>query len=567
MLEGLKTIKSNKGSLTSEIQQKWRIWIILFAISIVVTLPGLTQGLDAIPEDIKRVAIAVHIADTGDLDPHWYGHPGSVLIYMLSTLFKANHIIQREQVSLTQNYFNSPDNLLLTARWLSRAVTGLMVIASYELATKVLGKQWGLITALVISINPLIITHAHRGRSDNLLTLFITIIIYVLIKAQERDTEPHHLNLVFLITGLATSIKYTALGLMPTNLLWIITRKGVNANTIKKIAKLLAISLAIFMLTSPYVVFNASDSLNDILSEKTKGIDSLDKYIKFGRALIKSTTWVGAILLILPIINAAGALQKKGIKAAREFLGNQPTSAINTVMICIASYLSFTLINASTFQETWITPIVPEIMICVCAQIKNLHEQRNFFTIPGKLISAVIQIIFIAIYVPTDIEITRVRLQNTSIENAEQWLKSNIESGSKIALVTPNNKNVIFPRIKSFEPKLFAFKNGEDSYRICSGELGYNYIPQKTRPYKDRDCFPRPRLNSNYAKSVEMLLGEYDAVIIASRPSEYINYEHTTKKPTAVFTAPWRIHSENWSRNPLPFGDYGNWSNIYVFQK
>jgi hypothetical protein len=369
------------------------------------------------------------------------------------------------------------------------------------------------------------------------------------------------------ITGLAASFKYTALGLIPSNLFWIITRNGANAKVFKKVAKLLLISFAIFILTSPYVALNISDSLPDLLSEKTKGIDSLDKYVKFGRALIKSTTWIGLILLTLPIIKATRALKKKGIKAGRDFFSNQPTTALNTITISTISYLSFTLFNASTFQETWMTPVVPAIIICVCAQIKDIHDRRRAYTIQGKTFSAILLLAMAAIYIPSDINISKVRLQNTSIEKAEQWLQANMPSGSKVALVTPNDKNVIFPRIKSFAPKLFAFKNGEEPYRICPGERGKSYIPQKKRPYKDRDCYPRPRLNSNYVKPIKTLVEEYDAVIIASRPSEYMDYEQATEKPAAVFVAPWRINPKKWPAQSLPFGDYGNWSNIYIFRK
>ena len=51
---------------------------------------GLTKALPYEPETDEPVFVqpAARIAATGDLNPHWFGHPGATVIYPLALAFR-----------------------------------------------------------------------------------------------------------------------------------------------------------------------------------------------------------------------------------------------------------------------------------------------------------------------------------------------------------------------------------------------------------------------------------------------------------------------------------------------
>ena len=156
----------------------WMIWFILFGISLCLTFPGLDQGLNHIPEDVRRVSIAVDIANSGNLNPNWFGHPATFLIYILAAFYKFVNLFSIKGTPFDQ-YLLNPEPFFLFGRILSRFAAATSVILTYKLANKFLNKKWAFAAAIFTASNPLFVMHAHRVRSDHILTCFLLLGTFV----------------------------------------------------------------------------------------------------------------------------------------------------------------------------------------------------------------------------------------------------------------------------------------------------------------------------------------------------------------------------------------------------
>nr|MDQ6910924.1 hypothetical protein [Actinomycetota bacterium] len=74
---------------------------------------------------------AVHIAATGDLNPHWFGHPGSTIIYPLAGFYRAWDTVAHggpvfsSSPGLTQRYQTSPTEFYMIGRlWVIALAVG-----------------------------------------------------------------------------------------------------------------------------------------------------------------------------------------------------------------------------------------------------------------------------------------------------------------------------------------------------------------------------------------------------------------------------------------------------------
>src|SRR5438552_4067159 len=69
----------------------WR-WLLLLAL--VVYVWGIQKNLPYVSEVDEHsfwVARAVGMADRGDLNPGWFGHPGSTVLYPLAAIYRLGY--------------------------------------------------------------------------------------------------------------------------------------------------------------------------------------------------------------------------------------------------------------------------------------------------------------------------------------------------------------------------------------------------------------------------------------------------------------------------------------------
>lgn len=104
---------------------------------------------------------AVQMVVSGDLNPHWFGHPGSTVIYPLALvyglIYTIGHAAGRfDQAAALQTLLASnPTPFYLIARLLSIAWAVATVALLWRLGTRLGGRGLGLLAALFLALNPM----------------------------------------------------------------------------------------------------------------------------------------------------------------------------------------------------------------------------------------------------------------------------------------------------------------------------------------------------------------------------------------------------------------------------
>lgn len=132
-----------------------------------------------------------------------------------------------------------------------QAICGTMLIPlSYFLGKKILTYEYaGLLTAFFVSFDLLFLTYSRVGLADIFLIFFIVLSFLFFTHASEKDSKWFYI-LSAINTGLAISIKWTALILFPMFLLWLRAKGKLNKNLI---SKLLFIMLALITYTATFL--------------------------------------------------------------------------------------------------------------------------------------------------------------------------------------------------------------------------------------------------------------------------------------------------------------------------
>jgi len=135
--------------------------VAMMALSLVAHLGALHRDLP-IPDTDEQdfVQPAVHIAATGDLDPHWFGHPGSTVIYPIAALLHVwdatlhDGPILGSNGALEARYHRTPAPFYLIGRiWtIGLGIAAIPVI--YLLGSRAFRRRVGFIGAVLWAVLP-----------------------------------------------------------------------------------------------------------------------------------------------------------------------------------------------------------------------------------------------------------------------------------------------------------------------------------------------------------------------------------------------------------------------------
>jgi hypothetical protein len=162
----------------------------------------------------RIVAIAVNAFVVGDLNPHTAIYP-HLQLYLLLTAFIPYYLWGRISGIMTARadlltIFQTDPTVLYT---ISRAVTALFgtgcIMMVYLIARRLYGKNIALVSSLIVSTFPLIVTNSHLVSPDVIMTFFILASFYYAIRITERGGFRDYF-LCGAMLGLAFTAKYPA---------------------------------------------------------------------------------------------------------------------------------------------------------------------------------------------------------------------------------------------------------------------------------------------------------------------------------------------------------------------
>jgi hypothetical protein len=196
-----------------------RCWLPLGCIILVafgLLTAGVKRDLPFTPESDEHQFVhrAVNIAATADLNPHWFGNPGSTLIYPLAGIYRVQHAAVGGDAGLRAAFKSDPEDFYLMGRFLVIFYAVAAIPFVYMVGRRAFGERVALIGAALSSLYPLAVSHAQMVRSDNIAVLFGTLALWLCLRVYDRPTVLNQLW-AGLAIGLAISTRYFMVALLP----------------------------------------------------------------------------------------------------------------------------------------------------------------------------------------------------------------------------------------------------------------------------------------------------------------------------------------------------------------
>lgn len=172
-------------------------------------------------DENQVVERAANIASTGDLNPHWFGAPGSTLIYPLALLYRAGTLASHVEIpSATAAHVSEnpvPDGwawLYVTGRLVTVLFAVATVPAVFLLARSLFDDTVALLAAGLAPITPVVIWHAQIVRTDSPATFFCVVALYRTVRVVGDPGWKNQL-LAGGCIGLGVASRYFVVALVP----------------------------------------------------------------------------------------------------------------------------------------------------------------------------------------------------------------------------------------------------------------------------------------------------------------------------------------------------------------
>jgi 4-amino-4-deoxy-L-arabinose transferase-like glycosyltransferase len=168
---------------------------------------------------------------TGDLNPHWFGHPGSIFMYLLFAIYGLCFILGQlsgsfsDWTSFGTLFQTDPIPFYVMGRTVNALFGTLTIPVVYLIARRIFNKPTGLVSSLLMTVSLLHTQFSKLVRTDILTTVFVLLAVLWAVYAYEtRRHRDYALSGIFV--GLATAAKYTSLAVVVPPLLAYLLDEG-----------------------------------------------------------------------------------------------------------------------------------------------------------------------------------------------------------------------------------------------------------------------------------------------------------------------------------------------------
>ena len=248
-------------------------------VSLLTQLWGIERDLPMPTLDERYfVTPATYIASSGSLNPHWFGHPGSTVIYPLALLFRLREIVFHGAPlfgaahSVAVRFQDDPSSFYLTGRiWVM--LLGLAALPLiYFIGRRTVGDAAALVAAAIWGIVPLAVQYGTVTRTDTAGLFFALLTILWCMRALDRPSAARF-ALTGVAAGFAVSSRYFLATLAIIILVtWCMARARSHGESPVRFVALLAGAGAMvttFVVTTPYFLLDTKDAFASLSEETT----------------------------------------------------------------------------------------------------------------------------------------------------------------------------------------------------------------------------------------------------------------------------------------------------------
>ena len=339
----------------------WAVLIVAFGLRVYGFWFGLPYVLTGDGENAFIVP-AVRMVVGGDLNPHWFGHPGSTVIYPLALLYGliylAGHAagLFNQPADLQTLLTSDPTLFYATARLLSIAWAVATVALVWLLGKRLGGHRLGLLAALCLAVNPMHREWTTWARSGAPAAFFLTLVIYAATRAADHPSRRWAL-IAGAATGLAASTKITTGVVFVAWIVAWLTQRGRGRKLDFGAFALAVLAAAVaFALTSPYVLLDWPHAIPNLLfenrgghagAERLPGLQNWGWYVAV--ALPGAVGWPAILLAIVGLVTP-----RRSSSAGR---------GASLVLLAFPLLFSLGIGPCKLRWDHWLVPVLPVVAL------------------------------------------------------------------------------------------------------------------------------------------------------------------------------------------------------------
>ena len=375
---------------------------------------------------------AVHIASTGDLDPHWFGHPGSTTIYPLAGLYHVwdavahgGPVFSTDPV-LAHRFAASPGDFYLIGRLWSIVFAIAAIPLVFLLGRRCFSTAVGLAGAALWAVIPLAVSYGREVRTDSAGVFFALLSLLLIVRLLERATLRDQL-----VAGLAVGVGISSRYFLVTLLAALVgagviaLRRRVPGASVRGIGAGVGAAVVAFVLTTPYFLLDwsaaraslANESASHVGHDGLSPIGNLRWYL--GNAIPNVISWPVALLAVTGIVVA--------VVYRRDPRRLVLLAASATFLVAIST--------SKLHWNRWPLPILPVAVLLAADGLAHLTSAITARVGRRELASAfaVAGVALVALSPAKDVIQLNVRESRPSTRVvARQWIEKNVPEDSSV---------------------------------------------------------------------------------------------------------------------------------------
>jgi 4-amino-4-deoxy-L-arabinose transferase-like glycosyltransferase len=286
----------------------------LMVVSSVAHLWSLHRDLPLTdPDESTFVIPAVHMAASGDLNPRWFGHPGSTVIYPLAGLFHTwdaltGGPILTSNPALTAQLERAPTTFYVIGRLWTIALSVGALPLLFLVGRRAFNTRVALIATAIWAVLALPVHYGRVVRTDSAGLFFGLLALYLCLRLLDEPRLRWSV-LAGLTVGLAIASRYFMIALLPVLIAAaVLPHRRDLRRAVRSAGVALAGAVGGFAVTTPFFFLDWSTAL-DTLRVEESGTPGARSHTPFGNlywylraGIPASMTWPLVTLAVVGVI-------------------------------------------------------------------------------------------------------------------------------------------------------------------------------------------------------------------------------------------------------------------------
>jgi hypothetical protein len=436
-------------------------------VSLGAHLWGLTRDLP-LPDVDERyfVTPAAYVAASGDPNPHWFGHPGSTVIYPLAFAFRVRETVFHgapltgAAPAVAERFRADPGSFYLLGRLWAMLFSLAVLPLLFVVGRRVFGDLVAFLATAVWAVIPLAVQYGRITRTDSVALFFALLTIWACLRALDRPSRARFAVAgVAAGFGIATRYFLAALAVL-LFATWLGARKQQRAGRsvvngryadapvpASTIAISLTAMLATFVLTTPYLFIDWHDALTSLTAEtgripfQSHGLlDNLGYYVT--QAIPGALSWIGL----------TAALFGVGLALLRR-------TPAKTLLLAWVACVLIVISVLPLHWNRWVIPALPILVLfgtsamvalarAIAARWQRPAPRRWVFVATAGIAMLAITIGPATALVALD----RTQAEQSTRVAARTWIERHIPAGDRIAeeIKGPDLTNTRYPHVEHY---------------------------------------------------------------------------------------------------------------------